>query len=162
VIISVGEFREMPEARRVFRLFAVAAVLWAAVVFLLIRIGSMDEEISRRLGDGEQVIGAASVYRSYPVSSESAPARPGTNAFTIVTNVLDDLGIVGDRRSQLQQNPSGVQIKLDRLYGGELREFFTRVENQGLRFKAAEVKAMSVRDAGRLLYLEATFEQGEK
>jgi hypothetical protein len=163
MITGIGEIREMPEARRVFRLFALAAVIWGAIIFMFFRIAGMEEEISRRLSDGEQVLGAGSIYRSYPVSSSGAVAQPGTNAFTIVSNVLDGIGIVGiDRRPQLEQNPSGVQVKLDRLYGSELRDFFTAVESQGLRVRAAEVKAMSVRDTGRLLYLVATFEQGER
>ncbi|MDR3322126.1 MAG: hypothetical protein LBS93_06725, partial [Synergistaceae bacterium] len=140
-------------------------LIWGALLFLLFRIAGMEDEISRRLSDGEQVIGAASVYKSHPDSSSAAgdTAQPGMNAFTIVSDVLDSIGIVGtDRRPQFEQNSSGVQVKLDRLYGSELRDFFTSVEKQGVRVRTAEVRAMSVRDTGRLLYLVATFEQGER
>ncbi|MDR1944514.1 MAG: hypothetical protein LBQ19_06795 [Synergistaceae bacterium] len=152
-MITLGEIREMPEARKLFTLYLTAFILWAILIALLLKIGGMEGEISRSLSAGDQIINAASVYRSYPVAEKQASAGQGADTFNIVSEITDALGL-GVRRSQLQASASGVSLQLDRIYGQEMAEFLKTAEERGLRVKTAEIKALPSNE-GRVLV--ATF-----
>jgi hypothetical protein len=153
-MITLGEIREMPEARKLFTLYLTAFVLWVILIALLLKIGGMEGEISRGLSAGDQIINAASVYRSYPVAEKQSSAGQGVDTFNVVSEITDALGLGGARRSQLQASASGVSLQLDRIYGREMAEFLKTAEERGLRVKTAEIKALPSNE-GRVL--AATF-----
>jgi hypothetical protein len=149
MMITIGEIKEMPEARRLFRLFLTAFALWTALLFLLFRIASMEKEISRNLGVGDQIINVASTYRAYPAGTQAVPLQPGADALTVVSEIVEELGMRG-RMTDLKADATGVLLQLDRLYGVEMKEFLTTIEKRGLRVKTAEVKALPGKE-GRVL-----------
>jgi type II secretory pathway component PulM len=153
-MITIEEIREMPEARRVFRLFLLAFVLWAVTIAILWRVMAMEREIAASLANGDQIINVASAYRSYPDISQGVPStQSGTDSLASVSEIVDTLGL-RSRQSQLQANASGVQLQLDRLYGGEMREFLNALERKELRVRTAEVKTLSSPEG---LVLNASF-----
>jgi type II secretory pathway component PulM len=143
MMITIEEIREIPEAKRIFRLFLIALVLWATLIAVILRVRSMGEEITAILESGDQVINVASAYRSYPDLRQSLPESPtGTDSLASVSEIVEALGL-RSRMSQLQANASGVQLQLDRLYGSEMREFLNFLEEKELRVRTAEVKTLS-------------------
>ena len=134
MMITIEEIREIPEAKRIFRLFLIAFVLWATLIAVILRVRSMGEEITAILESGDQIINVASAYRSYPDLRQPLLAS--------VSEIVEALGL-RSRMSQLQANASGVQLQLDRLYGSEMREFLNSLEEKELRVRTAEVKTLS-------------------
>jgi type II secretory pathway component PulM len=150
MMITIEEIREMPEAKRILRLFLIALVLWGTLAAVILRIRSIGDEIASALGSGDQVINVASAYRSYPdLRQPSSEAQSGTDSLAAVSEIVETLGL-RSRMSQLQANASGVQLQLDRLYGSEMREFLNSIETRELRVRTAEVKTLSTPD-GRVL-----------
>ncbi|MDR0648115.1 MAG: hypothetical protein LBF92_02115 [Synergistaceae bacterium] len=152
-MVSIDEIREMPEARRVFRLFLVALVLWVALIALFLRVSAMEDEITLNLSSADQVINAAMVYRSYPDAQQAPAPQSGADSLAAVSDVAEALELRG-RMSQLQANASGVQLQLDRLYGKEMGDFLDAIEKKGLRVRTAEVKTLSTKEG---LVLNASF-----
>ncbi|MDR1515728.1 MAG: hypothetical protein LBS45_08535 [Synergistaceae bacterium] len=152
-MITIDEIRDMPEARRLFRLFAIALVLWIALAVLVMRVRAMEDEIAMNLNSADQVINVASVYRSYPEQEQATEPQSGTDSLAAVSEIVETLELRG-RMSQLQANASGVQLQLDRLYGKEMREFLDSLERKELRVRTAEVKTLSGPDG---LVLNASF-----
>jgi type II secretory pathway component PulM len=141
-MINIDELREMPEARRLFRLYALALVLWIALAVIVTRISAMKDETALNLASADQVINIAALYKSYPEPEQAAASQSGTDSVAAVSEIVETLEL-RSRMSQLQANASGVQLQLDRLYGKEMSEFLDSLEEKDLRVRTAEIKTLS-------------------
>lgn len=155
--MTLSEFREMPEARRISRLFLCAAVIWVLFLFLVMEIRDMAGQIDRDLSSGDQIINNAIVYRSYPATSQTKAAASGEEPLTVLSQIVDTLGL-RERMLQLQSNASGILLQMDKLYGQELEEFLSTVESRGLSIKTAEIRSVPS-GADRLIGVTLLMEQ---
>jgi hypothetical protein len=152
-MITLGEIRDMPEAHRLFRLLGIALALWVLFALLLVRIGGMNDEILKGLEAGDNIIDAASTYRSYPTATRNQSTQPGAEPLTAVSEIVETMGL-RDRMPQLQSNSAGVLLQLERLYGDEMEEFLVELEKKGLNIKTAEMRSIP---SGEDRVLNATF-----
>ena len=140
--MTLSEFREMPEARKISRLLLLAAAVWLVFLFLVLEIRDMGREIDRDLSTGDQIINNAIVYRSYPATARTKTVTNTTEEpLTVLSQIVDALEL-RERMLQLQSNASGILLQLDKLYGDELEEFLTTIESRGLTIKTAEIRSM--------------------
>ena len=140
--MTLSEFREMPEARKISRLLFLAAAVWMAFLFLVLEIRDMGREIDRDLSAGDQIINNAIVYRSYPATARTKTAATTTEEpLTVLSQIVDALEL-RERMLQLQSNASGILLQLDKLYGEELEEFLGTIESRGLTIKTAEIRSI--------------------
>ena len=158
-MITLGELREMPEARRLFRLFAAAAVVWIAFFFLLLQVKSNSVKLAADVSDGDRVLNAATSYRAYPRSNQAAAAAVDQEPLTVLSQIVDTLQL-RDKLQQLQANSSGVQLQMERLYGNELQELLGTVESRGLKIRRTDILVVPVEDE-RLLNITLLLEQGQ-
>lgn len=154
-MMNLNEIREMPESRRLFRLFAAAAVLWLLFFILLYYIAAAGNTIKSGVASGDRVLSAAAIYTP---SAAPGTARTVSDAdtMTVVTDILDTLEL-RSRAIQLQSNASGVSLNLERVYGSEMQEFLSTLESRGLRIRNAELKSLPAGDErvlGAVLLLE--------
>jgi hypothetical protein len=152
-MITLGEIRDIPEARRLFRLFGIALALWIIFILLLVRIGGMGDEILKNLEAGDNIIEAASTYRSYPTATRNKSQQPGSEPLTAISEIVESMGL-RDRMPQLQSNSSGVLLQLERIYGDEMERFLAELEKKGLGIKTAEMRSIP---SGEDRVLNATF-----
>lgn len=140
--MTLSEFREMPEARKISRLLLLAAVIWMAFLFLVLEIRDMGRVIGRDLSAGDQIINNAIVFRSYPAATRTKAAPSTTEEpLTVLSQIVDALEL-RERMLQLQSNASGILLQLDKLYGEELEEFLATIESRGLTIKTAEIRSI--------------------
>ena len=155
--MTLSEFREMPEARKISRLLLLAAAVWVVFLFLVLEIRDMGSKIDRDLSVGDQIINNAIVYRSYPATARTKTAAGTTEEpLTVLSQIVDALEL-RERMLQLQSNASGILLQLDKLYGRELEEFLSTIESRGLTIKTAEIRSIpsgEVRLIGATLLME--------
>ncbi|MDR1885475.1 MAG: hypothetical protein LBQ56_04315 [Synergistaceae bacterium] len=140
-MINFSEIREMPEARRLFRLAALAAVAWAGSAVLLFQTADVNSRLRENLASGDRIINAASVYRAHPGREADVPRPAEEDPMSVITGIVQTLGI-RERMQNLRSDSSGVSVQFDRLYGSELREFLSTMESRGLRVRTAEIRAL--------------------
>jgi hypothetical protein len=87
-------------------------------------------------------------FRALPRTSGAAPVSSG-EPLGAISQIVDALGL-GDRMTQLQSNPSGVVVQLEKLFGEELKDLLYSIENRGLVVRTAELRAMPA-EGGRVL-----------
>jgi hypothetical protein len=139
-MINFSEIREMPDARRLFRLTALAAAVWIAAALLLLRVADINVRLNESLKSQDGIINAASVYRSFPKGDAARQSASDEDPISVITGVVETLGI--GERLQIRSDSSGISLQFDRLYGSELREFLSTMESRGMRVRTAEIKAL--------------------
>lgn len=140
-MITLNELKEMPEARKLLRLFSVSLLIWLFAIVLLLQVRHMTGTLSSNLSSGNLILNAASTHKSFPASQTNASAVSEGDALSVVSDVLEALQL-RDRALQLQSNASGVLLQLERIYGDEMHEFLVTMESRGLRIKTAEIKVL--------------------
>ena len=147
---------ESPEWRRLARVYLLAAAVWIALVFFLVRISETAIRITGDIGSGELIIGNALTYRAYPGTSKKTSSVREAEPLTVLSDIIDTLNL-RERVQQLQANSSGVLVQLERVYGEELRELLLTLDSRGLQIKTAEIKALPSGDV-RLLSITLLLE----
>lgn len=147
--MTLLEIRELPEARKLFKLILGAASLWILALILLLQALDLNTQARRDLADADRVVNASIVYKAHPSTNAPKPGSTADDPYAIVSEILASLGLE-DRILQLSTQSSGVLLQVERLYGEEMAQLVTLFESQGLSVKTAELKALPV-DKERLL-----------
>ena len=152
-MINFSELRDMPEARKLLRLYGLVSGTWLISLVLLLYVYSFGSVVSSELYMGERILDMAAKYRAYPASAQSAAAGSDEDPLTLVSDIAETLNM-RDRVQQLQSDESGVLLQLERIYGDEMVKFLSTAESRGLNVKTAEIKALP---SGEDRLLGATF-----
>jgi hypothetical protein len=156
-MISLAEIRETPEFRKLFRLFAAAAILWLAFLLVVGRIHAQQGRLAGAISDGDQILNNASLYLSHPAAGQTVATTEREETLTVLSQIVDALEL-RERMRQLQSNASGVTLQLERLYGNEMSGFLSTLEKRGIRVKTAELR-ITPSDGERLLGCTLVLEQ---
>lgn len=158
--MSLNELREMPEARKLLRLFLTAFIVWLLFIALLARVVGMNNELRDEISSGSQVLNAASTYRSFRAAQAVANRHPGdADPLSVVSDVLDAHNL-RDRTLQLQSSSSVLTLQLERVYGNEMEEFLSTLESRGIFVRTAEIRVLPSGD-DRLLGATFSLEQNQ-
>lgn len=140
-MINFSEIREMPEARKLFKLYGLVSGTWIIALVLLLYVYSFGSAVSSELYVGERILDIAAKYRSYPASAQSTATDTGEDPLSLVSDIAETLNM-RDRVQQLQSDQSGVMLQVERIYGDEMVKFLSTAESRGLNVKTAEIKAL--------------------
>ena len=154
---TLGEIFSDREFRRPFFACFLAAAVWIACFALVWEIMSLGERIRADIVSSGRVIDYAAQFRALPRTGPAA--RATGEPLGVLSQIVDALGL-RDRLRQLQTNASGAVVQLDRLYGGELRDFLGAAEKRGLVLRTAEIRALPG-EAGRVLSVTIMVEPSE-
>jgi hypothetical protein len=150
-ILRDGDFR-----KPIF-LSAAALIVWILLIVLLLSSDTSFSLAGADLSSSGRVIGYAMQLKALPRTGNARTDIPD-EPLSALSNIIDALGL-RDRMQQLQSNPSGIVVQLERLYGNELGELLGSIENSGLLVKTAEIRALPVPgEEGRLLSVTLTME----
>lgn len=139
--MTLNELRAMPESKRLFRFLLAALLIWVILLFLLMEIADSSRKIGMDIFTSDQIINNALVYRAHPASKNKAIVASSEEPLTVLSQIVDTLGL-RERMLQLQSNPTGILLQMEKLYGDELEEFMTTIESRGLKIKTAEIKGL--------------------
>lgn len=138
----IDELRSMPEIRRLTITYAVVAVLWIALLFAILKVSDLSRDIGGDLSAGDQIISSALVYHADPGGSSQAQTQTFTgDALSVISEIVSTLGM-RERMTQLQSNMSGISLQFEKLYGDELKDFLTALDNRGLKVQNGEIRAL--------------------
>ena len=140
-MINISELRDMPEARRLFKLFGAVLLVWITALLLLVYSYGFGGTAAADLYSSDRILDIAVKYKSNPDSSQALSAQSEGDPLSLVSDIAETLNM-RDRVQQLQSNESGVLLQLERIYGDEMVKFLTTLESRGLNVKTAEIKAL--------------------
>ena len=138
---KLGEIRDMPEARKLSRLFGTAIAAWLISLVLLLHVYGLGGAVGSELYSGERILDMAAKFKASPASEQSVSAASEGDPLSLVSDIAETLNM-RDRVQQLQSNESGVLLQLERIYGDEMVKFLSTAESRGLNVKTAEIKAL--------------------
>ena len=136
-------------------LCAVALVVWVLLIALTLSSDASFSMASADLSSSGKVLDYAMQLKAMPRTVNVVTDIPD-EPLSVLSNIIDALGLRG-RMQQLQSNPSGIVVQLERLYGDELGELLGSIENSGLSVRTAEIRALPSED-GKLLSAVLTME----
>jgi hypothetical protein len=142
--------------RRPIFLCAAALVVWVLLIALMLSSESSLNLAGSDLSSSGRVLDYAMQLKALPRTGNVVTETPD-EPLSALSNIIDALGLRG-RMQQLQSNPSGIVVQLERLYGDELGELLGSIENSGLSVKTAEIRALPVPGEGRQLSATLTME----
>ncbi len=147
--MTLSEIRELPEAKKLFKLILGAVLLWILALILFLQALDLNAQARRDLTDADKVINSSIVYKAYPTTNTPKTGDSVDDPYAAVSEIVASLGLE-DRILQLSTQSSGVLLQVERLYGEEMVQLVTLFESRGLLAKTAELKALPV-DKERLL-----------
>ncbi|MCL2684376.1 MAG: hypothetical protein FWE55_03950 [Synergistaceae bacterium] len=148
-ILRDGDFR------RPGFLCAAALVVWILLITLIFSSDTSLNLARADLSSSGRVIDYAMQLKALPRTRNVITDIP-EEPLSVLSNIINALGL-RNRMQQLQSNPSGIVVQLERLYGNELGELLGSIENNGMFIKTAEIKALPG-EGGRLLSVVLTME----
>ena len=148
-ILRDGDFRK-PAV-----LCGAALVVWILLIALMLSSDTSLGRASADLSSSGRVLDYAMQLKALPRAGNVVTEIP-EEPLSALSNKISGLGL-RDRMQQLQSNPSGIVVQLERLYGEELGELLSSIENSGLSIKTAEIRALP-REEGKLLSAVLTME----
>jgi len=134
--------------RRPLIMLCAAAAVWVGVIVVLSMTISYARLANADISSSGMVLDYAMQFRALPRTGNAVQA-PAEEPLGALSQIVDTLGL-RDRMRQLQSNPSGIVVQLEKLYGGELRELLYSLENRGLVVKTGELRALPGED-GKIL-----------
>ena len=132
-----------------------ALVVWVLVIVIMLSSDTSFSISSADLSSSGKVLDYAMQFKALPRTRNVVTDIP-EEPLSALSNIIDALGL-RDRMQQLQSNPSGIVVQLERLYGDELGELLGSIENSGLSVKTAEIRALPGEE-GKLLSATMTME----
>ena len=155
MMVGFREILRDGDFRRPALLCASALSVWVLLIALLLSSGVSLDAASADLSSSGMVLDYAMQFKALPRTGNVITDIP-EEPLSALSNIINALGL-RDRMQQLQSNPSGIVVQLERLYGNELGELLGSIENGGMSVKTAEIKALPV-DGERLLSAVLTME----
>ena len=141
--------------RRPAFLCAAALIVWILSIALILSSDTSFNIADADLSSSGRVLDYAMQLKALPRTGNTVTDIP-EEPLSALSNIISALGL-RDRMQQLQSNPSGIVVQLERLYGNELGELLSSIENGGLTVKTAEIRALPGEE-GRLLNALLTME----
>ena len=154
----IAGFREIlrdGDLRKPAYLWGAALIVWILLIAIMLSSDASLNVVSADLSSSGRVLDYAMQLKALPRSGNVVTETPEEPLSTL-SNIIGALGL-RDRMQQLQSNPSGIVVQLERLYGDELGELLGSIENNGLSVKTAEIRALPSEE-GRLLSAVLTME----
>ena len=148
-ILRDGDFRKPAS------LCAAALIVWILLIALMLSSDASFGIASADLSSSRRVLDYAMQLKALPRAGNVVTDIP-EEPLSALSNIIDALGL-RDRMQQLQSNPSGIVVQLQRLYGDELGDLLGSIENNGLSVKTAEIRALPSEE-GKLLSATLTME----
>ncbi|MDR3280345.1 MAG: hypothetical protein LBT23_07520 [Synergistaceae bacterium] len=147
----IREIASDREFRRPLAMCALAVFVWVVFFAIMASLLASTSRVGSDIASGGRVLDYAMKYRALP--RKGIDARNTDDPLGALSQIVDALEL-RDRMRQLTSNQSGVLIQLDKIFGGEMREFLASAENRGLSIRTAEIRALP---SGGGRALNATF-----
>jgi hypothetical protein len=144
----IPEILKDADFRRPLYLSCAAAAMWVVLFIFAWSLVSSGNLMNLDISSSDRVLDYAMQFRALP-RTEIPKAASAEDPLSVLSQIVDVLGL-RDRVQQLQSNPSGVVIQLEKLYGDELGELLYSIENRGIDIKTAEIRALPS-EGGRIL-----------
>jgi hypothetical protein len=153
-----GGFREIlkdGDVRRPAYLCSAALIVWVLSIALTLSSDASLSLVGMDLSSSGRVLDYAMQLKALPRAGNVVTDIP-EEPLSALSDIINALGL-RDRMQQLQSNPSGIVVQLERLYGSELGELLGSIENNGMSVKTAEIRALPG-DEGKVLNAVLTME----
>ena len=154
----IAGFRELlrdGDFRKPAFLCAAALVVWVLLIALVLSSEASFSRASSDISSSGRVLDYAMQFKALPRTGNVVTDIPN-EPLGALSNIIDGLGL-RDRMQQLQSNPSGIVVQLQRLYGDELGDLLGSIEKSGLSIKTAEIRALPAEE-GKLLSATLTMD----
>jgi len=155
MIAGFSEILRDGDFRKPAFLCGAALIVWVLLIALMLSSDTSFNLVSADLSSSGRVLDYAMQLKALPRTGNVVAGIP-EEPLSVLSNIIDALGL-RDRMQQLQSNPSGIVVQLERMYGDELGELLGSIENNGLSVKTAEIRALP-REEGKLLSATLTME----